>query len=87
MKLQPTIVYRVYITTNNDDIIENIIFKLKRKYDESKVVLKKSRNVRNFIYIEIETPRTCSKEELKRVFEEGGIERVKIDVVELKKPS
>ncbi len=86
MKLQPVIVYRIYVTTNNNNFIDNIMLKLKRKYGTSKVILKKSTNVRNFIYIEIETSKTDSKEEIEKTFKEEDIERVKIDIVELKKP-
>lgn len=85
MKLQSVTMYRIYITADNDSLIENIVFKLKKKYGIDKVIIKRSKNVRNFIYMEIESPKISSKEKIEEVFREEGIRQIKIDVTELKK--
>ncbi len=86
MKLQPVTVYRIYITTSDNDLIENIVTRLKKNYNIDKIILKKSKNVRDFIYIEIEASKIGSREEVEKFFREEGVEQVKIDIVELKRP-
>ncbi len=86
MRLQQVTVYRIYTTTNNTDLIENIITMLKEKYNIDNIIVKRSNNVRGFVYIEIEASKVGSKEEIKKFFESIGMEQIKIDVVELKKP-
>ena len=86
MKLKTVTMYRVYLTTNNEESIKTLIDKIRELQGVEKVSYRASINVRYFAYIEIETLREDLKNELEKIIQEIGVDSVKIDVVEVKKP-
>lgn len=86
MRLQSIRLYRVYITFNNEELIHKIVDRLEEKYNPRRITLTKSKNVRDFIYLEIEIPRQGIEKEIEEIFKSNGITSVKVDVLEIKKP-
>lgn len=86
MKLQSIKLYRVYITFNKEELIHKIVGKLEEKYNPRRITITKSKNVRDFVYLEIEVPRQGIEKEIEKMFKSNGITSVKVDVLEIKKP-